>query len=52
MKKMMGFWSMLASTVPLATRIVNKDLQILPNKEYLPYFTYSTSSPDAVGCPP
>ena len=46
-----GILEYARSTVPLATRMVNKNLQILPNKEYLPYFTYSTSSPDATGCP-
>ena len=39
------------SVEPLAERIMNKNIQILPNKEYTPYFTYSTSSPDATGCP-
>ena len=39
------------SLEPLAKRFVNQDLQILPEKPYPPYFTYSTSSPDAVGCP-
>jgi hypothetical protein len=39
------------SNEPLANRFVNKKLQILENKKYPPYFTYSTSSPDATGCP-
>ena len=39
------------SVEPRAERFVNKNLQILPEKEYFPYFTYSTSSPDATGCP-
>ena len=36
---------------PLQERFVNKEAQILPEKPYPPYFTYSTSSPDAVGTP-
>ena len=39
------------SLEPLAERFINKKLQILPEKEYLPFFGYSTSSPDATGCP-
>jgi hypothetical protein len=39
------------SVEPLAKRIINKNLQIIPEKKYTPYFTYSTSSPDATGCP-
>ncbi|MCP3683250.1 MAG: polysaccharide deacetylase family protein [bacterium] len=46
-----GILEYARSMEPLAERIVNKNLQILPEKEYTPYFTYSSSSPDATGCP-